>query len=423
MTEFEKHYNGLTVEKEMQKYWEDNKVYAFALDKSRPLYSIDTPPPTVSGSLHIGHIFSYTQAEMIARFRRMTGYNVYYPFGFDDNGLPSERLVEKETGIKARDISRSKFNEMCIDTIQKYEDEFMVLLKSLGISYDWDLTYSTISANTQKLSQKSFLELAHGGHAYIKESPVLWCTECQTSIAQAEQDTKTLDSYFHYIPFTVEGNVLEIATTRPELLYAVVCVFVNPDDERYTSLIGKMVKVPLYDFEVPLLSDEKVAIDKGSGAVMCATFGDTTDVEWVEHHNLQYKKTIQLNGIIASEVPYIGNLNVKDARKKIVALLQEKGLLIKSEQITHPVGVHERCGTEVEIIPSRQWYIDVLSKKQELLEAGDKIFGERTEIGYVLRRPQKGLLDYRGFIKEPYDPKKDFALAVESASAHVMGED
>lgn len=373
MVEFEKRYDGVTIEKKIQKYWEDNGIYNFNPDNSRPIYSIDTPPPTVNGKLHIGHIFSYTQAEMIARYRRMIGYNVFYPFGFDDNGLPSERLVEKETGVKACDISRSEFCEKCIETTQKYEAEFMALWKSMGFSCDWNLQYSTVSSETQRISQKSFLELAQAGYAYIKESPVLWCTECQTSIAQAELDSKEADTYFHYIPFSVDNKIVEVATTRPELLYGVVCVFVNPNDERYSALVGKMIMVPLYGFEVPVLADEKVEIDKGTGAVMCATFGDSTDVEWVEQYNLPYKKIILADGRIAPDVPYISGLTIKDARKEIVRLLEEKALLIKSEQLTHIESVHERCGTGVEIIPSRQWYIDTLSKKEELLSVGEKI--------------------------------------------------
>jgi len=202
---------------------------------------------------------------------------------------------------------------------------------------------------------------------------VLWCTECQTSIAQAELDTKDLDSWFHYVTFDIEGTALEVATTRPELLFGVVCVFVNPDDDRYKHLLGKKVKVPLYDFEAPLLADDKVAPEKGSGAVMCATFGDATDVEWVEQHSLPYKKVVLADGRVAADVPFIAGLSVRAARKEIVRLLKEKDLLIRSEKITHVVSVHERCGTEVEIIPSRQWYIDVLSKKEELLAAGDRI--------------------------------------------------
>lgn len=373
MQEFEKRYDGVSVEKKIQEYWRDNQIYKYQRDKSKPIFSIDTPPPTVNGSLHIGHIFSYTQAEMVARYRRMRGYNVFYPFGFDDNGLPSERLVEKEAGVKARDLPRSVFCQKCIDTTQKYEAEFKSLWQSMGFSCDWDLQYTTVSPEVQRLSQKSFIELAKAGNAYLKESPVLWCTDCQTSIAQAELDTKEVSSAYNYIPFIGDNGVIEIATTRPELLYAVVCVFVNPEDERYKNFIGTNVKVPLYDFLVPVIADEKAAIDKGTGAVMCATFGDTTDAEWVEKYNLPYKKVLLPNGYISEEVPYVGGLYVKKARAVIIEALKEKGLLLKQEPISHMVAVHERCGTEVEIIPSRQWYIDILSKKDELLAAGDKI--------------------------------------------------
>lgn len=373
MKEFEKKYDGIAVEKQIQKYWEDNGVYSFKPDASKPIYSIDTPPPTVNGALHIGHIFSYTQAEMIARYRRMKGFNVFYPFGFDDNGLPSERLVEKESGIKAKDLPRSEFCEKCVETTQKYENEFKTLWKSMGFSCDWDLCYSTVSKRVQRVSQRSFIELAKSKKAYMKESPVLWCTECQTSIAQAELDTKEIDSSFNYLPFICEGNVIQIATTRPELLYGVVCIFVNPEDDRYIDYVGKQVKVPLYDFYVPVIADEKASIEKGTGAVMCATFGDATDMEWVEQYSLPYKRVIQGDGKIAEDVPFIGGLYVKKARKLIIQILQEKGLLLKCEPITHTVATHERCGTEVEIIPSKQWYIDVLSKKNELLEMGDRI--------------------------------------------------
>ncbi len=373
MKEFEKRYDGLTVEKNIQEFWRENEIFKFDPQNEAPVYSIDTPPPTVNGSLHIGHIFSYTQAEMIARYRRMQGYNVFYPFGFDDNGLPSERLVEKETGVRAMDVPRSKFIEDCISTTSKYEAQFKELWQAMGFSCDWGLQYSTVSKKAQAISQEKFIELAKSGAAYIKSSPVLWCTECQTSIAQAELETKELDSVFNYIPFMVEGNVLEIATTRPELLYGVVCVFVNPEDTRYKHLIGKNATVPLYNFEVPIMSDEKVSPEKGTGAVMCATFGDSTDMEWYAKYDLPYKKVILPNGRIDDTIPYIGGLRVRAARKAIIEALRENNLLIREEKLTHTVAVHERCGTEVEIIPSKQWYIDVLSKKDELLQAGEEI--------------------------------------------------
>jgi len=369
----EKNYQHEIVEKKMQEFWEKNKFYKFERVDGKEIYSIDTPPPTVSGSLHIGHMFSYTQAEMIARFKRMQGYNVFYPFGFDDNGLPTERLVEKEEGIIAKNLHRSEFIEKCINTTDKYEMEFKELWKSLGFSVDWDLQYKTISPLVQKISQRSFLELVKMKKSYMKESPVLWCTECQTSIAQAELDTKDVDSTFNYISFIVGNDKLIVATTRPELLYGCVCLFVNPNDERYKSFIGKNAIVPLYNYEIPIMADDKVSLDKGTGLVMCATFGDSTDLEWFEKYSLPYRKVILPNGYIDSEVPYIGSLKLSQARKEIIRLLNEENLLIKSENINHTVSVHERCGKEIEIIPSKQWYIDILTDKELFLKAADKI--------------------------------------------------
>lgn len=369
----EKNYQHEIVEKKMQEFWEKNKFYKFDRVDGKEIYSIDTPPPTVSGSLHIGHMFSYTQAEMIARFKRMQGYNVFYPFGFDDNGLPTERLVEKEEGIIAKNLHRSEFIEKCINTTDKYEIEFKELWKSLGFSVDWGLQYKTISPLVQKISQRSFLELVKMKKAYMKESPVLWCTECQTSIAQAELDTKDVDSTFNYIRFIVGDDKLTVATTRPELLYGCVCLFANPNDERYKSFIGKNAIVPLYNYEIPVMADDKVSLDKGTGLVMCATFGDSTDLEWFEKYHLSYRKVILPNGYIDSEVPYIGSLKVSQARKEIIRLLNEENLLIKSENINHTVSVHERCGKEIEIIPSKQWYIDILTDKELFLKAADKI--------------------------------------------------
>jgi len=369
----EKRYDFTQIEKQMQEFWEREQVYRFDKSAAGEVYSIDTPPPTISGSLHIGHLFSYTQAEMIARFRRMQGYNVFYPFGFDDNGLPTERLVEREEKIRANSLPRSEFILKCQTATAKYESEFKEFWKSLGFSVDWATEYQTISPEIRKISQELFLELVKMGKAYTKESPVLWCTECQTSIAQAELDAVDAESKFNYIPFFVDGKPLEVATTRPELLYACVCLFVNPDDERYRQYVGKSAVVPLYDYEIPILTDEKVSVDKGTGVVMCATFGDSTDAEWFTKHNLPYRKVIGPNGYIADNVPFIGGLNVVAAQKEIIRLLDERGLLFKSETINHAVGTHERCGKPAEIIPSRQWYIDILSERERFLEAADEI--------------------------------------------------
>lgn len=369
----QKKYDFRQVEKEMQKFWHENGIYKFDPESRDEIYSIDTPPPTVSGSLHIGHIFSYTQAEMIARFRRMQGYNVFYPFGFDDNGLPTERLVEKEEGITARNISRSEFVQKCLETVKKYENGFRELWQSLGFSCDWSLQFETISPRVQRISQKSFVRLCKDGKAYMKESPVLWCTECRTSIAQAELDTAEKETLFNYVKFKTDNESLIVATTRPELLYGCVCLFVNPEDARYRHLIGKKATVPLYDYEIPILADEKAAMDKGTGIVMCATFGDSTDAEWYLYHRLPYRKVILPDGTIEKNIPYIGGMDVLAARKRIIELLAENGFLDKSVKITHTVAVHERCGKEIEIILSKQWYIDILSNRKLFFNAADRI--------------------------------------------------
>ena len=368
----DKRFN-LENEKEMQKLWEEKEVYKFKGVDERPVYSVDTPPPTVSGKLHVGHIFSFTQSEMLVRYHRLKGENVYYPFGFDDNGLPTERLVEREEGIFAKDLPRSEFIEKCTATKDKYIKEFQDLFKRLGISADWDLGYDTINELSRKVSQRSFIDLVKKGKAYRKEMPVLWCPCCQTSIAQAELENKDVKSYFNYINFSVDNKDLEIATTRPEFLGGCVAIFVNPNDERYKDLIGKTATVPLYNNQVPIIADEKVAIDKGTGVVMCCTFGDQTDMEWQKEYNLPIKKVMQADGTINPEVAIIGGMKTLDARMKVVEELQKQGLLVKSEKIEHSVSTHERCGNEIEIINSPQWYIDILSIKDELIKAADEI--------------------------------------------------
>ncbi len=369
----EKRYNFLETEKMMQQFWADEKVYRFDGNAEGEVYSIDTPPPTVSGAMHIGHLFSYTQAEIVARFRRMQGENVFYPFGFDDNGLPTERLVEREEGIKAAEMPRHEFIARCQKTTARYEEEFKEFWQSLGFSVDWDNSYRTISPEVERISQSLFLELVEKGRAYCKDSPVLWCTECKTSIAQAELETADIASSFNYVNFFVNETPIEVATTRPELLYGCVCLFVNAKDERYSHLVGHEASVPLYDYKIPILSDDRVDTEKGTGVVMCATFGDATDLEWYRDYKLPYRKVICLDGKIDDAVPFIGGRNIKAARSEILRILSEKELLVRSQDITHPVNTHERCSTEVEIIPSRQWYIDILSEKERFLDAADKI--------------------------------------------------
>lgn len=364
---------GTTLEQEIQAYWQANHIYRYEPNSSKPRYAIDTPPPTVSGSLHMGHIFSYVQAEMIARFKRMQGFNVFYPFGFDDNGLPTERLVEKENSILAKDMPRSAFIEKCQSTAEHYEAEFRALWESLGFSVDWSLQYETISPMTQRISQRSFLELLKMGKAYAKTSPVLWCTECQTSIAQAELESSEKETTFNTILFQTESETLQIATTRPEFLYGCVCLFVHPEDSRYSHLHGKTATVPLFGHEVPILTDEKADPEKGTGIVMCCTFGDQTDMDWYERHNLPYRRVLMPDGKLDAEIPWLGGLKVGAARKLTLEMLAEKDLLIASNSHQHAVATHERCGKPIEIIPSKQWYIDILTDRERYLKAADEI--------------------------------------------------
>ncbi|MFA7120514.1 MAG: valine--tRNA ligase [Bacilli bacterium] len=369
----DKKYEPKEKEAKWLKYWEDNNIYEFKQD-DRDVYSIDTPPPTVSGKIHIGHIFSYSQTEMLARYKRLRGYNIFYPFGFDDNGLPSEKLVEKEHGIKAQDISREEFNKLCYQTTDKYEKEFRDLFTRLGVSTDWNLVYKTVSPSTIKISQLSFLDLINKNKVYRSKSPALWCNECMTTIAQAELETKSLESTFNYIKFkTLDNEEFIIATTRPELLPAIVAVFVNPNDKKNQHLIGKEVIVPIVNVAVPILADEKVDQEKGSGIVMCCTFGDQTDIEWWKKYKLPLKHILTLDGKIKEDVPKYGNLKIKEARKQIIEDLDKEGYILEIKSINHEVQTHERCSKEVEYSIMNQWFIDVVNHKDDFLKIGNEI--------------------------------------------------
>ena len=369
----DKKYNAKEKEEKWLNHWNNNNIYEFIND-GKEIYSIDTPPPTVNGKIHIGHIFSYSQADMVARYKRLRGYNVFYPFGFDDNGLPTERLVEKEQGKKAHEIGREEFSKLCYETTNRYEDEFKDLFKKVGLSANLNDAYKTVSPSTTKISQMSFIDLVNNNNCYHKESPALWCNECLTSIAQAELETKTIDTTFNYIKFkTTDNEEFLIATTRPELLPAIVSVFVNKDDEKNKHLIGKTALIPIINVEVPILADDKVAIDKGTGIVMCCTFGDQTDIEWWNKYNLPLKNILTKDGRLIDDIPEYGGLKIKAARAKIIEDLQNNGFVEKIEDLTHEVQVHERCGKEIEYSVVKQWFIDIMNHKKDFLKIGKEI--------------------------------------------------
>ncbi len=368
-------YNPSEREKYWQDFWDKEKVYEFDPEQSGPLFTIDAPPPTISGDLHMGHIFSYVQAEVVARFQRMKGSNVRYPIGYDNNGLPTERLVEKEIGKRGQDLALQEFVQLCLETTGRYRAKYEDLLKSAGFSMDWRLEYSTISPEVQKFSQTVFKELYDKGVIYKENAPALYCPECHTAFAQAEKDDSEKEAVFYDLKFkTEEGEDLFISTTRPELLPACVAVFVNPKDQRYSKLTGKKVTTPLGQ-EVTIYADDKVDVEKGSGAVMCCTYGDETDIYWAKTHGLSEKIILDRDGRLknVAEVPEMNGKSVKSARDIIVEKLREGGFINREEKIKHNISVHERCGRPVEFLPTTQWFMKMLDMKQGLLDAGKKI--------------------------------------------------
>lgn len=360
-----KNYDHKAIEIKWQKAWTDKEIYKWDSDDEN-IFSIDTPPPTVSGSLHMGHIFSYTQTDFIARYQRMIGKNVFYPMGFDDNGLPTERLVEKVRGIRSIDMERSEFVDICREVIPTFEKEFRKLFDSIALSVDWDQEYQTISPHAQKISQMSFLDLFEKGKVVRQNSPVFWDPVDKTAIAQAEIEDKEKEGMMHYIQFKIDSGHLTIATTRPELIPACACVFVNPEDERYTHLVGTMAVTPIFNRRVPILADEDVAIDKGSGAVMCCTFGDIQDVYWTKRHNLEVIQCITQDGRMEN-ADFLDGLYVKQAKAAMIEKLKEAGLVVKQEPVTQQVKCAERSGAPLEILSTEQWFIKVMDAKEQII--------------------------------------------------------
>ncbi|MFH1127483.1 MAG: valine--tRNA ligase [archaeon] len=367
-------YDPKVREPEIQAFWEKENVYKFDEASKKKVYSIDTPPPTVSGKMHLGHAFSYSQADFIARYKRMRGHNVFYPFGFDDNGLATERFVEKKENVRATKMPRKEFVKLCLKSTTEAEKSLKDSWARLGISCDWGISYRTIDDESQRTSQLSFVKLYKMGREYQKEAPTIWCPKCQTAIAQVELEDQELDSTFNDIRFRMDdGTDLVIATTRPELLPSCVAVFVHPEDKRYKKYAGKDATIPIFGQKVKILADERADPEKGTGAVMCCTFGDQTDIEWYKAHNLPMKISITKDGFMNENALTYKGMTIKDARKKIVEDLKKEGALVSQKPIKHAVNVHERCGTEIEILNTKQWFIRYLDLKDDFIKAGRKI--------------------------------------------------
>ncbi|MGK3648387.1 valine--tRNA ligase [Pseudarthrobacter enclensis] len=384
------------LEAALTRRWLDEGTYRFNPDTTREqVYSIDTPPPTASGSLHVGHMFSFTQTDVQARYMRMTGKNVFYPMGWDDNGLPTERRVQNYYGVRCdpaipynadyrppaqpaknqRDfdvVSRQNFIELCEELAVEDEKVFENLFQTLGLSVDWNLTYRTIDDTSRAVSQRAFLANLAAGDAYMAEAPTLWDVTFRTAVAQAElEDREVPGAYYRYPFFTEDGGKVFIETTRPELLAACAALVANPDDERYQPLFGKTVRSPLFDVELEVKAHPLAKADKGSGIAMVCTFGDLTDVTWWRELQLPTRAIMGRDGRIIADTPEwittgagkeayaaIAGKTAFSAKEAVVELLDAAGLLDgEPKKITHPVNFFEKGDKPLEVVTSRQWYI------------------------------------------------------------------
>ena len=394
------------LEKRWSEAWEAEGTYTFDRTRTRPeVYSIDTPPPTVSGSLHVGHVFSYTHTDTIARYRRMRGAEVFYPMGWDDNGLPTERRVQNYFGVrcdptlpydpsftppekpaeKAIVISRRNFVELCDQLVLEDEKKFEELWRYVGLSVDWSLTYSTIGQASQRASQRGFMRMLARGEAYQSEAPTLWDVDFRTAVAQAELEDRPMQGAYHSLAFhrVDGGGDIVIETTRPELLPACVALVAHPDDERYQPLFNTLVSSPIFGVEVPVLAHTLADPEKGSGIAMICTFGDTTDVIWWRELQLPVRPIIGWDGRLLAEAPVnfpgvgasaawgeITGKTVKQAQKRLVELLIESGeLLGEPKPIEHQVKFFEKGDRPLEIVTTRQWYFRNGGRDVELRKA------------------------------------------------------
>lgn len=414
--ELPKKYKVHDIEEQRIAAWDESGIHAWDPKRGRDeTFVVDTPPPTVSGSLHVGHLFSYSHQDFIVRYQRMRGKNIFFPIGWDDNGLPTERRVQNLYNVKCephlhydpdfkaergrkgdpQPISRKNFIELCQVVTLEDEQAFKHLWTRLGMSYDWSLEYATIDEHCRRTSQLSFLDLLEKNEVYQAEQPVMWDVDFQTAIAQAEVTDKERPSAYHFLRFAVEGTNehLVIATTRPELLAACGAVLVHPEDARYAGFVGKNAITPLFEVPVPIMADSKADPEKGTGVVMVCTFGDQTDIEWWRQYNLPLRQVIGRDGHLlpvvfgeggtpsrnpdAANAVYaqIAGKYVKQAQKIIVEIASAADGVIDrpSEEISHAVRFFEKGERPLEYVPTRQWYGKIMDKKDALDAQGKQI--------------------------------------------------
>jgi len=369
-----KEYDPSTEEPKWQKRWEDGGIYSFDAENNvRPTYSIDTPPPYPSGEFHVGNALNHCYFDFVARYKRMRGYNVHFPQGWDCHGLPTEVNAEKTFKVKKNDLPPAQFVELC----RKLTEETIARMKEtvirLGISTDWRLEYRTMDPAYYKLTQLSFLRLYDAGYIYRGEHPVNWCPRCETAIAEAEVEHQDRQGALHYLRFGNIDSPLEIATTRPELLAACVAVAVHPEDSRYNQRVGQKTEVPLFGRKIPIIADEEVDPTFGTGAVMVCTFGDKLDVKWQNKYKLPLIRAITENGRLTGEAGPFKGLKTEEARKQIVEKLTNDKRIYKTEPLAQSIGVCWRCKTPVEIISRPQWFMKTRDMTEAVIQWADKL--------------------------------------------------
>ncbi|MGD9131870.1 MAG: valine--tRNA ligase [Candidatus Bathyarchaeota archaeon] len=359
MKKFPKKFNLLTIEEKWQQNWETMGIYRFdRADGSRPVFTIDTPPPYPSGDFHMGNVLNWTYIDALARYKRMRGYNVLFPQGWDCHGLPTEVKAEETYKIKKTDVPPAEFIKLCKKLISKYVDIMKTAVKRLGCSVDWTTEYRTMDPNYWKNTQLSFIMMHKKGLIYKGTHPISWCTRCETAIADAEVEHEQKDGTLYYIKFMLEdGNHLTIATSRPELLQACVTVAVNPEDERYSKYIGKNITVPLADRQVKIIAEKEVDPEFGTGVLMICTYGDKADVQAVSALKLSPIILVNDKGRLNENAGKYEGLTVTEARKAIVKDLESEGLLEKTEPLHQEVGCCWRCKNTIEILEHEQWFM------------------------------------------------------------------
>lgn len=356
------------VEETCRQLWDEHQVNRYDSNHPGEVFAVDTPPPYVSAShLHVGHAMSYSQADFVVRYQRMRSRNVFYPMGFDDNGLPTERFVENKYGLNKQKIGRKQFRDLCLQETAVGISHYEALWRSLGLSVDWTLRYSTIDEHCQRTAQRSFIDLYRKGRIYRSNEPVLWDTKFETSLAQADVESIQRTGKLHELVFRNDHVPLVIATTRPELLLACVALYCHPQDERYQKFIGRHATVPLFGFQVPILADDEVDQQFGTGLMMVCTFGDAEDVRRWKRDHLETRLCIGSNGRLTDAAGQYAGLSIEEARRRLLVDLQAVGAYVKATALEQTVSVSERSGAPVEFVMAPQWFIRVLDLKDELL--------------------------------------------------------